>query len=148
MLNLLRRFFWERKRRIFRYWDGRAMRTADPIVIRRSLVSDHEFKLIEDSSLIDNPCAPEKLADEAWQKCVGAVRRAFDGAGTLNEEECVDLFRAFCLYWEALKKNSNGSPIAPQSYPVTTSAGNSPDTKPCADSMPIPSEPASAMLAL
>ena len=113
------------------------MRAADPIVVRRSYSADQEFNLVEDTEMMDNATAPEKLVDKAWQKCVAATRRAFDGAGTLNEEECVDLFRAFCVYWNGLKKNSSGLPIVPPLSPVTTSAGSSPDTTSFADSTPI-----------
>lgn len=148
MLNFIRRFFWQRQRRIFRYWDGIAMRSADPIVVRRAILCDADFKIVEDSKLIDNPNVPEKMADEAWQRCVMAVRRAFDGAGTLNEEECVDLYRAFGLYWNDLKKNSNGSPMPLQSSPDTTSPECSPVTKSSADCTPMQSEQVSAMLAL
>lgn len=109
--------FQQRRRLIFKYWDGRRTRYADPIVLLRNLEDHPEFNIDVDPTL-----ALSSVGDrEAGERTVSAVRAAFgifpfvdvhsfDG---LTELECVALYVEFMEYLDALKKNGSRPPTPP-----------------------------------
>lgn len=132
MINLLRRFLFNRNRKIFRFWNGRRVCWADPVECWRELLADEHFDMARDAALMELP--ERVVADVAWVKCVNAVRRVFHVStaddGGLTESECVDLFRAFCVYVHALKKNSNPTPTqSPPSAGPRPTSGTPSDTR-------------------
>jgi hypothetical protein len=145
MLNLIRRFFFNRSRRIFRFWDGRRIRWADPVQCWREILADGEFDIERDTALMELPDA--KTANAAWVKCVAAVRRVFNVApvesGGLMENECVDLFKSFCVYLHALKKNSSPLPTkspTPTGPPISSGIPLGPRDGPDSISIPTASD--------
>ena len=108
MINALRRFFRNRGRQIFRYWDGSRIRYADPIVVWRAFLAHPDFEIERDSALIDLNEAG------AWVRCIAATRAALGIAlpenGGLTENETYARFQDFCTFAAALKKNINHWP--------------------------------------
>lgn len=116
MLNLIRAYFWGRKRRIFKYWNGRRIRRGDPIAIAQSL-SEHPMYLrrhLNDARAGDA---------DAWAIVADAARHAFgipdQDAGGLTTAELVALAIDFEVYAEALKKNAGLTPGLPLRSAVT-----------------------------
>lgn len=110
MFNFIRNYFYNRSRLIFHFRDGKTVRGADPIAVWRAILADPDFDVEKDSTLIE-------LNDEAaWRRCINAVRNAFSipdfSAGGLSENELFELFQAFCLYVNAVKKNFSHWPIS------------------------------------
>lgn len=124
MINLVRRWFANRNRQIFSYWDGRRVRKADPLVVYRKLDNDPEFDWETHPEMIDS--GEDGLADNAMEITANAVKRAFnvepfDGAKGLTENECIGLLVQFVDYLTALKKNGNTSQTTPASTGLTDS---------------------------
>lgn len=111
MFNWLRRWQRNRRREIFRYWDGRKNRVADPIRVWREIIADPEFEIERDAGLM------EVNDREAWVRCVNATRRILGipefEQGGLTEDETVQQFQAFCVFVATLKKNSSPPQITP-----------------------------------
>jgi hypothetical protein len=140
-----------RERMIFRYFNGTKTTAGDPLRIQRELLS-HPGDLDTDVKLlfVSLPQAQPKVR-EAFERVVATVRRAFNlelfdgerGAG-LTDQECVDLFSAFCNFIAELKKKAGisltRSPTV--SFPVdesvieSTSASSSTAPAPSTDKPP------------
>jgi hypothetical protein len=115
MLNLIRRWFNNRNRAIFRFWDGQRIRRIDPLLAYRRLDTHPEFDWSTHPEMIDGD--DERLSSEATEITARAVCevfgvRPFDGSRGLTEQECIGLLIQFVQYLTALKKNGNTSPTS------------------------------------
>jgi hypothetical protein len=111
-----------RRREIFRYFDGQAIRFADPLAIVRAL-DEHETYL-EEKHFDECLRLAEKGASSGTKEerlryhraaavCVDAVRKAFGilpyDQGGLQIGECLDLLASFIDYLDGVKKNTSPS---------------------------------------
>ena len=123
ILNPIRRLIIERRRAIFRFWDGRRIRGADPIAVLRSLRADPEYDQEVHLPLVDAG------DEEAIRIVANAVRRAFSVAafesGGLSELELLGVLMDFITFTLALKKNTGPTPNSSEPSP-STSSGDSP----------------------
>lgn len=124
------------QRVIFPYFDGKATRRADPIVLYRKY-SKVKTVLHADAAVAQSP---SRAAEEKYLSMLGMIRGIFDvqelgESGGLTEQETVDLLNSFLGFMEALKKNTRTSATSP--------TATSPATGPCAGEIP-PTRPSSA----
>lgn len=128
MLNWIRRWFINRSRAIFRYWNGRRYLAIDPLVALRALKDHPEFDLERDTKLSD-------AGDESsTQLCLAAARAAFhvvpfDGKRYvgLTETETLSLLGAFGEWTQAVKKNISPQPISCPPIPAMPETSNGPE---------------------
>jgi hypothetical protein len=115
----------EQSRQIFRYWDGKRTRRADPMAVIVSLREDPEYLSERHDQLID---AGDK---EAQLIAIRAVQRVFGiepfEQGGLTYTECLSLLMSFYLYLDALKKNidqllTSQQPTASQPLEASTTS--------------------------
>lgn len=123
MLNWLRTKLINRRRAIYRYWDGKRFRRADPMVLYRSLMSHPKFDLSTHPQFIDENQEDRDITLSAIRDVFGV--KAFDGltGEGLTEEETVQLLWAFVSYCTAKKKSVSPSPTSP---PATESNPSGP----------------------
>ena len=125
MLNLLRAWLINRRRAIFRFWDGRRVRAVDPIEVSRLLRRDPFFDAETHLKLIDAG------DDEAIRVTANAVRQAFGipdlQGGGLAELECLAVLMDFYEFLHALKKNTSPTP---SEQPPTESLSSDASTMP------------------
>lgn len=100
--------FWrkpERQREIFCYFDGNKPRSADPIVVYRSLKDDPKFNIDVHPALVDAGDA------DAIGITAAAVRSAFGvkslDAGGLTEQECISLLLQYFDWVDSVKKKDS-----------------------------------------
>jgi hypothetical protein len=103
------------QRNTFAYFDGRRLRSIDPLVAYRRLTSFEGFDWDRD---------PERVAngnDKAMERTVEAVRSTFgvpawtdDGESGLTEEETYMLLISFVEYMVEQKKSGSLFPILPE----------------------------------
>jgi len=108
------RWVFNRNRRIYRFWDGRNRRAADPMVVYQRLLSCDDFDLETTPQLAE---AGDLNSAEITAE---AVRFAFDlptfdGWQGLTILECMDLLGVYLAYLLALKKNIRRSPTTSHS---------------------------------
>jgi hypothetical protein len=146
MIGFLRRWLsGQSRRRIFRYFDGRSWRWADPIVLQRELDKaggdgwTHHLDILRLAAkppldTLSPTLADEqnKAAEEAIEALAAIVRKAFsvqpvnhDGDG-LAEAECISLLAQF-LGWmseaEADARPFRSSPGSMESRPANSTIG-------------------------
>lgn len=117
ILNIIRKWFYNRERAIFTYWDGQRVRSIDPAVAYRALNSHTEFDWATTPALVDAP--DNKMSMDALGISADAVRDAFDipayqDGRYLVEGELFGLLHQFVEWMDALKKNISHSPISPE----------------------------------
>lgn len=157
---MLFRWLHNRRRKIFRFHDGRRVRCADPIEVAIGLAEHPTFMPdhLEDARW-GNEDALEKVATAACD-VFGVSPLSTDGKSGLTVGERLELMLAFDLYLLALKKNIGRSPTRPP-YTVSTSpvssgkttsdtsgsgqtesvAPSAPPTSPGSESSPPPGRP-------
>lgn len=169
MLGLLFRWIHaralRRRREIFRYFDGQAIRFADPLAIVRAL-DEHET-YVEEKHFDECLRLAEKGASSGTKEerlryhraaavCTDAVRKAFGilpyDQGGLQIGECLDLLASFIDYLDGVKKNTSPSLTSSPSTDATSNGSSEPtpsDSSPstCIDPEPLPSEPTSSVAA-
>jgi hypothetical protein len=108
LFNRIRRKRAERERAVYRYWNGREIRTIDPIEVIRTLMNSPPFDWSKDPIWISSALTHQER-DAALQRTVAAVRSAFrlPVTGSLTETECVGLLIAFVAYIREQKKSGN-----------------------------------------
>ncbi len=123
------RWVFNRNRRIYRYWDGRRRRAADPMVVYQRLLSCDDF------DIETTPQLAEAGDLEAAETTADAVRHAFDlpafnGWEGLTILECMDLLGVYLGYLLALKKNIRHSPttLSSTGSPADSASSNSSDS--------------------
>jgi hypothetical protein len=128
LTNWLRRdgIYRPAERRIFRYWNGERWVDGDPMVIHRRImdvVGDFTAYCIAASS-------PMKDAESATCRACEMIRVFFDlkpligndAAGTLTNEDCVDLFVTYRAWQARLKKNLRNTPIPARAISASTAS--------------------------
>lgn len=127
MFNWLRRWRQNRTRAIFRYWDGQAMRSADPITLWRAIKAHPQFNLERD------PLMHDAGDDESTVICLNATRDIFGvkpvEEGGLTETETIDLLGSYFDWINAVKKNISTSPTLPESMASPPFCGMEPGSK-------------------
>lgn len=118
-----------RTREIFRFWDGRRWRYADPLAVARALENNERF------DWTTHPALTATGDLDALKVTADAVREAFalplfDGRHGLTEGECLSLLADFTDYLDSLKKNTSPSPM----WPVSTASDDPSPTKSSSDS--------------
>ena len=97
MINLLKRWLFNRSRYVFKFWNGHRTVYADPMVLWRSLQQHEDFRE-DDFKLMKVDALREKIIGK-----VAGVTRIVFGVGTVEERgltelECLDLLKAFIAY--------------------------------------------------
>lgn len=128
IFRLLRNYLWQRRRKIFRFRDGKSVRGADPIVVALALHRHKEY-------------LPEHLVDaangvqEARESVAAAACDVFsvtpladNGKHGLTVAERIELMMAFDAYLHALKKNTKHSPTPQTSSDATSQSSSEPTT--------------------
>lgn len=112
--RLLQNWAIERQRQIFRFWDGKRIRAADPLHVLRALRADPEYTDTEHLKPAANG------DDDARRIVASATRRAFGLAeladGGLSDLECLAILSQFLHWTRYLKKNT----ARPQNSPETS----------------------------
>lgn len=152
MFNWVRRYFNNRHRAIFKYWDGRKWRAADPLVAFRALMG-HSKLTSEHLTLLQDPsAAPENMAVEAFDVALEATRDVFgitawtEKTGGLTTAETRNLLMGFMGYILSLKKSGSPTPTSPEPTGPTSSSPSSTEpivTNASPDSPSMPSAPIS-----
>lgn len=126
--NWLLRRLARKQRQSFRYWDGRRLRSIDPVVAYRGLASVDDFDWDRD------PVRIERGDDKALQRTIAATRSVFDvkpfssdGDG-LTEDESLELLISFVDYMAEQKKSGNRLLILLQHTEPESSPGTSEET--------------------
>ena len=106
MLNFIRRWYFNRHRYIYTYWNGHRIAKADPMVIWRDLQAHEEYRQ-DDFKLMKVP----ELRNEIIGKLAKVVRGVFNVAGPdsggLTELECLDVLTEYITYTGFQKKNGD-----------------------------------------
>lgn len=133
LIKSLNPFTPQAKRNIFRYWDGKKWKFADPMVLVRELYEHPKFNFdkhwvgVVQGNPVDIGITAECVRD------VFHVDKLDDNGNGMNESECVFLLSSFCEFNEELKKNISQPPTLPSStepmpdrqQPLPTTNGNS-----------------------
>jgi len=110
-------------RAIFKFFGGTWWQRVDPVQAWLSLQSDPEFSMDKHLPALDAG-GPESI--EAAAITARAVRRAFNVKTLadygLTDEECLEVFRSFCLWSDGIKKKVAGNPILPSPTASASSA--------------------------
>lgn len=111
-------FAWwhNRQRQIFRYWDGKTYRRADPLEILRSFALHPTCNLDRDLQLAH---AGDLAADNEVYRAICDVFKIppFD-LGGLTRTECYELLTSFHEWLDSVKKNTATQPTLPDSTAV------------------------------
>lgn len=143
MFGWLARRRANRRRQIFRYFDGSTWRQCDPIETLLKLQSHPKY---------DYRIHPQMVDDgdrEAIEITCDAIRvafgvRPFDAAtgSGITVSETLELLAEFCVYLEALKKSTEPPAILPsptEPMPNGSDATTTSDTSDCGSTDTVPS---------
>lgn len=139
---ILRRLFWRQRPGVFRFWDGKAWKDADPLASYYGLFSEKWLGGDPDYHLI----RAEEGRQDSMELLIEASRDVFGikslADGGLSDLETFAIFRQFVLYTEVVKKNI-GMQLVSQPFsdamPADLSEPIQSDSSP-SDSSPVPSE--------
>lgn len=156
MLRLISQYLWRRRRNIFRFNDGRRVRSADPIAVAIALHEHKTFLPRHLGEAVEGDPEAQRIVAGAARDVFGVSLLSPDEQNGLTVAETIELMLAFDGYLFALKKNIDRSltrsgytaPTSPPSNePITsdTSAYGSTETESSSDT-PTPSEPESSPL--
>lgn len=113
LLNAIRRWYWNRQRYIFRYWNGTRIVLGDPLVLYRNLMAHPDFTE-EDFKLLE----VDSLRQKIISKLAGISREIFGfklaDDGGLTDLECFSELQAFRLYTGMQKKSIGQSQTSPE----------------------------------
>lgn len=127
MFNWIRRWYRNRNRAIFRYWDGQRWRAADPIEIYRGIKQHPEFNIDRHPQLHDAG------DDDATRICLQATRDVFGvkpfAEGGLTETETIEVLGTYFDWIQRVKKNGSGPPILPEPTVSPPHCGMDPGSK-------------------
>ena len=105
------RWWRERKRKIFRFFDGTQMRAVDPLRAWMLLLTDPHLEMPRHISELESH--DDRISAEAGLIVAAAARRAFGlsefSAGGSTDQECIDAFQVYLEWLGAQKKTSNSS---------------------------------------
>lgn len=152
--GFVQRFFNNRNRALFRYWDGIKWRSADPLVILRG-IAEHPQLTTDHLKLLENPKGiPQDIAIEAFDVVLLATRDVFgiqawtESQPGLTQAETRDTLSRFMAFVGQLKKSGSPMPISPEPMEPSPSSVDLPveSTSVSSDSASISSEPIPADL--
>lgn len=139
MFSCIRRWVWNRRRLIFRFYNGSKVVAVDPITIATELHEHKEYlpKYLEDAAKGD--VEAQRIVANTACEVFGVTR--FDGYKSgMTVAERIDLMFKFDTYLLALKKNINPL-LIPQTSTASTSQGfKQPTTSDMSDCGPIANE--------
>lgn len=128
----VQRYFNNRNRALFKYWDGIRWRAVDPLVALRK-IADHPKLTTDHLKMLENPQGlPEGLAIEAFDTVLVATRDVFnvrewtENRKGLTQAQTRDLLSQFMGYISLLKKSGNNQQIMPEPMEPNPSTGKSP----------------------
>lgn len=126
MINLLKRWLFNRSRYVFKFWNGHRTVYADPMVLWRALQQHEDFR--EDDFRL---MKVEALREKIIGKVAGVTRSVF-GVGTVEERgltelECLDLLKAFIAYSGFQKKSGEEMPTLPSTVEPKSSVDSTPE---------------------
>lgn len=103
-MDFLKRWFFNRQRFIFSYWNGKKTVKADPMVLWRTLQQCDDFRE-EDFKML----SVEATRNETVAKLANVVRSVFSipslDEGGLTELECLGVMNSFIAYSGFQKKS-------------------------------------------
>ncbi len=123
MINLLKRWLFNRSRYVFKFWNGHRTVYADPMVLWRALQQHEDFRE-DDFKLMKVDALREKIIGK-----VSCVTRCVFGVGTVEERgltelECLDLLKSFIAY-SGFQKKSGDLNLSSQPSTETTALDDS-----------------------
>ena len=126
MINLFKRWLFNRSRYVFKFWNGHRTVYADPMVVWRSLQQNEDFRE-DDFKLMKVDALREKIIGK-----VAGVTRSVFGVGTVEERgltelECLDLLKAFILYSGFQKKSGEQMQTLPSIAEPESSDDSTPE---------------------
>lgn len=126
MINLFKRWLFNRSRYVFKFWNGHRTVYADPMVLWRALQQHEDFR--EDDFRL---MKVEALREKIIGKVAGVTRSVF-GVGTVEERgltelECLDLLKAFISYSGFQKKSGEEMPTLPSTVEPKSSVDSTPE---------------------
>jgi len=126
MINLFKRWLFNRSRYVFKFWNGHRTVYADPMVLWRALQQHEDFRE-DDFKLMK----VEALRNKIIGKVAGVTRSVF-GVGTVEERgltelECLDLLKAFIAYSGFQKKSGEEMPTLPSTVEPKSSVDSTPE---------------------
>lgn len=126
MLNLLKRWLFNRSRYVFKFWNGHRTVYADPMVLWRALQQNEDFRE-DDFKLMKVDALQNKLIGK-----VAGVTRSVFGVGTVEERgltelECLDLLKAFIAYSGFQKKSGEQMQTLPSIAEPESSDNSTPE---------------------
>lgn len=126
MFNWLSRWLINRRRRIFRFWDGKQWRYVDPLVMWRGIMTHPEFDPETTGPAFD------RGDESAWHVVLRCTQHVFGitsfserGKPGLTEQETILLFKRFLAYCDDLKKSMQTIPTSQQPTQAPVSTGYS-----------------------
>lgn len=128
VLDVVRGFWFRRSRMIFKYWDGKRTRLADPMVIYRELMANDEFQM-DDLKLITVKDLFPKIVGRLAKVARDVFKLKTVEEGGLTDMEAVQNLRAFIEYSGFQKKSTE----SPQTSPQSTEPTVSPDSQDVSD---------------
>lgn len=156
MLRFIAQMLWRKRRNIFRFNDGRGVRSADPIAISIALHEHKEFLPRHLGEAVDGNPEAMMIVARAASEVFNVPHLAANGKSGLTAAEMLELMLAFDGYMWLLKKSTERfltklgftESTSPQSSEPTmsdTSASGPTESEKLSDS-PISPEPESLPL--
>jgi hypothetical protein len=117
-------FACNRKRLVFRYWNGERTVQGDPFALYRALLHHPDMNLETMASMLDAGMEPESTVVLQGLSDVFGLRRFNPRTGYgLTDWEVKDVLVAFEAYLMGLKKSTSSGPTSPQPTDSTSSTG-------------------------
>lgn len=118
MISIIREWLWRRHRAIFRYRDGRKIRSIDPIAVALALHAHPRFLPTHLAEAAGGDAEAMETVAQAACDVFGVA--PFNGQSGLTIAELIELMLAFDVYCLALKKNTGILPTRPNSTVLTS----------------------------
>lgn len=110
ILNLLRQHFWNRRRLLFRFHDGRRVRGIDPVEVLTRLADHEDYLPRHLSDAVNGDRESQQIVAKAACEAFGV--KPYDGKRTgLTVAERLHLMLTFDAWTIVVKKNIASWPI-------------------------------------
>lgn len=140
MIRFIAQMLWRRRRNIFRFNDGRRVRSVDPIVASIALHEHETFLPRHLGEAVDGDPEAMKIVAGAACEVFGVTPLAASGKSGLTVAELLELMLAFDGYMWSLKKSTERL-LTKRGYTESTSPeSNEPTTNDTSDFGPIATE--------
>lgn len=107
MLRTIAQMLWRRRRNIFRFNDGRGVRSADPIAISIALHEHKTFLPRHLGEAVDGDPEAMMIVARAASEVFNVPSLAANGKSGLTAAEMLELMLAFDAYLWSLKKSTD-----------------------------------------